>query len=117
MTANHCVARTLFWCYSLFAAVLFSFSAAAYTVPPTAPTWSTNGNYTVSFQAYTCYWGSSCVSYWLEERVGPSGSWTQVTGYSATSVTYTAKPQNSYSYRLVHRINVGGYVQNASTEI
>ena len=92
--------------------------ALAYTVPPTAPSWSQNGSYTVSFQSYSCYYGSpsGCLSYWLEEQVG-SGAWTIAAGSSGTSKAYAGKTPGTYSYRLVRFMNIGYYVQDPSPAI
>ncbi len=74
--------------------------AAAYTAPPTAPTWSADGRYSVS---WTNQCGSDCAGQWLEERVG-AGAFASVAGVSP--VTFAGKPAGQYGYRLARLLVV-----------
>jgi hypothetical protein len=97
---------------ALCVALAFSGLARAYTVPPTAPSWSANGSYSVSW-AYQC--SNNCLWQWLEERAG-SGAFTMVGAVSPQS--YVGKPPGQYSYRLARMMRVYAYyVTEYSTEV
>ncbi len=65
--------------------------------PPTAPTWSANGSYSVSW-VNPCW--NDCVE-WLEEKVG-SGGFTALGGGSPQA--FTGKPVGQYTYRLARLV-------------
>jgi hypothetical protein len=68
--------------------------AGAYTAPPTAPAWSANGSYSVSW-SNQC--GPDCAGQWLEERAG-AGAFVSVGSVSPT--TFSGKPAGQYGYRV-----------------
>jgi hypothetical protein len=77
--------------------------AGAYTVPPTAPTWSANGSYSVS---WTNQCTNNCASQWLEEKTA-AGGFAAVGG--GPPKTYVGKPAGQYTYRLARLMRVYAY--------
>ena len=97
---------------SLGFALLCARFAGAYTLPPSAPAWSQNGSYSVS---WTNQCTNNCTSQWLEERV-PSGAFVAVSGGSPKA--YTGRSVGQYAYRLARLMRVYSYfVVEYSTEI
>ena len=104
--------RKVFCGISLGFALLYARFAGAYTLPPSAPTWSQNGSYSVS---WTNQCTNNCTSLWLEERL-PSGTFAAVLGGSPKA--YTGKPVGQYAYRLARLMRVYSYfVAEYSTEV
>jgi hypothetical protein len=84
-------------------ALVCSRFASAYTLPPTAPSWSANGSYSVS---WTNQCSNNCVSMWLEEK-GAGGTFAATGG--ASPMTYAGKPVGTYTYRLARLMRVYSY--------
>ena len=96
----------------LGAALLCARLAGAYTLPPTAPTSSATGNYSVSW-TYEC--ANNCAWQWLEEKT-PAGSFAAVAGASPT--VYAGKPVGQYTYRVARLMRMYAYyVTEYSTEV
>ena len=93
-------------------ALLCTRFANAYTSPPTAPAWSANGSYSVTW-ANQCT--NNCTSMWLEEK-GASGSFAYTGGGSP--MVYAGKPVGQYGYRLARLMRVYSYyIVEYSTEV
>ncbi len=100
--------------FSLGLALLCSRFASAYTPPPTAPTASVNGSYSVSWAAQCA---SGCLVQWLEEEIGTAG-FVSVSGGSP--VVYSGKSAGQYTYRLARLMSsywAPYYTMDYSTEV
>ncbi|MYH69189.1 MAG: fibronectin type III domain-containing protein, partial [Gammaproteobacteria bacterium] len=81
-----------------------------------SPSTSTDGSYTVSWGFPRCFsvpFGGGSVCRVVQERVGSSGSWTMVSGISATATSkaFTGKAAGAYWYRLmINTVVVGSPV-------
>jgi len=91
------------WGVSVGLALLGTRLAGAYTLPPTAPTWSASGSYTVS---WTNQCTNNCTSQWLEEKTA-AGGFAAVAGGSPKA--YAGKPVGQYAYRLARLMRVYAY--------
>jgi hypothetical protein len=94
------------------AALLCMRFANAYTSPPTAPAWSANGSYSVS---WTNQCTNNCTSMWLEEK---NASGVFAAAYSGSPMVYSGKPAGQYVYRLARLMRVSSYyVVEYSSEV
>jgi hypothetical protein len=97
------VALASFWLATTLAALAVSHDAQAqYYYPNPQATTPVDGSYTVSY-APNCNDPPpeevDCVFTYLQERVEPSGAWTNVS-FGSGSIDFSSKPEGTYSYRV-----------------